>query len=97
LPVLSAFAIAVLWMLASSLFTVDVTEYGIVARFGRVSRVVAEAGLHAKLPVDRVIRLDKRLLLFVGAPAEYLTEDKKNVVAQSVATWRIADPELRLR
>jgi modulator of FtsH protease HflC len=92
-PVFSVLAVAVLWMLASSLFTVDVTEYGIVTRFGRVSRVVAEAGLHAKLPVDRVIRLDKRLLLFVGAPAEYLTEDKKNVVAQSVATWRIADPE----
>jgi membrane protease subunit HflC len=80
-------------MLASSLFTIDVTEYGVVTRFGHVSRVVAEAGLHAKLPVDRVTRLDKRLLLSVLAPVEYLTGDKKNVVAQSVTAWRITDPE----
>jgi membrane protease subunit HflC len=94
--VILALAVATLWMLASSLFTVDFTEYGVVTRFGRISRVAADAGLHTKLPVDRVTRLDKRVLISVVAPAEYLTEDKKNVVAQSIATWRIADPELFL-
>jgi len=52
----------VVWAVASSLFTVDVTEYGLVARFGRVVRVVAEPGLHVTAPFDRVVRLDKRVL-----------------------------------
>ena len=47
-------------LLLASLFTVDVTEYGAVTRFGRVVRVIHEPGLHLKAPFDRVIRLDRR-------------------------------------
>ena len=83
----------VVWAVASSLFTVDVTEYGLVTRFGRVVRVVAEPGLHVTAPFDRVVRLDKRVLFSRPPRSEYLTVDKKNVVIESLATWRIADPE----
>ena len=79
--------------LVASLFTVDVKEYGLVTRFGKVVRVVSEPGLHIKAPFDRVARLDKRLTLSRPAPAEYLTVDKKNVVVESLAIWHIADPE----
>lgn len=80
-------------LLLASLFTVDVTEYGAVSRFGRVVRVVGEPGLHLKAPFDRVIRLDRRWTFSRPAPAEYLTVDKRNVVVESVATWRIGDPQ----
>ncbi len=83
----------VLWALVASLFTVDVKEYGLVTRFGDVVRVVLEPGLHLKAPFDRVVRLDKRLTHSRPAPAEYLTVDKKNIMVESVATWRIAEPE----
>lgn len=73
-------------------FTVDVTESGVVTRFGRVVRVVETPGLHLKLPFDRVLRVDRRLLYSRPAQAEYLTSDKKNVVIRSLAVWRIADP-----
>lgn len=89
---LGAAALA-LWALAGSLFIVDVTEYGLVTRFGDVVRVVTQPGLHVKAPFDSVVRLDRRLTLSRPAPAEYLTVDKKNVVVESLATWRIADPE----
>lgn len=93
LPLLaSAVALAAVALIAS-LFTVDVKEYGLVTRFGKVVRVVAEPGLHIKAPFDRVARLDKRLTQSRPAPAEYLTVDKKNVVVESLATWHIADPE----
>jgi modulator of FtsH protease HflC len=85
-----------LWALYGSLFTVDVTEHGVVTRFGRVMRVVDEPGLNVKAPFDRVVRLDRRLLYSRPAQAEYLTADKKNVAVRSLATWRIADPELFL-
>ena len=61
-------------------------------RFGRVVRVVAEPGLHVKAPFDDVLRLDRRMTFSRPAPAEYLTVDKNNVVVESLATWRIADP-----
>jgi membrane protease subunit HflC len=82
-----------LWVLVGSLFIVDVTEYGLVTRFGDVVRVVTQPGLHMKAPFDSVVRLDKRLTFSRPAPAEYLTVDKRNVVVESLATWRIADPE----
>lgn len=85
-----------LWALYASLFALDVTEHGVVTRFGRVVRVVDEPGLHVKAPFDRVVRLDRRLLYSRPAQAEYLTADKKNVAVRSLATWRIADPELFL-
>ena len=81
------------WLLLASLFTVDVTEYGVVTRFGRLVRVVTEPGLHLKAPFDRAIGLDRRWTYSRPAPAEYLTVDKRNVMIESVATWRIGDPE----
>lgn len=81
------------WAAVASLFTVDVTEFGLVTRFGAVVRAVSEPGLHVKAPFDTIVRLDRRLTFSRPAPAEYLTVDKKNVVVESLATWRIADPE----
>ena len=52
-----------IWVCVAAFFAVDVTEYGVVMRFGRVVRIVDEAGLHVKAPFDRVTRLDRRLLL----------------------------------
>ena len=85
-------AIAALVVLAA-FFTVDVTEYALVTRFGKVVRLVTEPGLHVTAPFDRIVRLDRRLLFSRPARSEYLTADKKNVVVESLATWRIADPE----
>src|SRR5256885_8699902 len=43
---------------------IDVTEYGLFLRFGRVVRVVTEPGLSVKrpFPLETVVRFDKRLL-----------------------------------
>jgi membrane protease subunit HflC len=87
--VTAAFAV---WALVSSFFVLDITEFGIVTRFGRVVRVLAEPGLHVVAPFDRVVRLDKRILFFRPALYEYLTIDKKNLSVDSLVTWRIADP-----
>ena len=81
--------------LKASFFAVDVTDYVVVTRYGRVMRVIAEPGLRVKLPtpIDSVVRLPKRLLSFKPPRAEYLTQDKKNIVVQSLVTWKIAQPE----
>lgn len=64
--------LAVLLALPSSVFVVHETEVGIVTRFGKPKADLAEPGLHFKLPwpVDHVLRLDQRLLVFDNEPAE---------------------------
>src|SRR5258706_6789251 len=87
-------AIALLaWALVACFFAVDVTEFGLVTRFGKVVRVVNEPGLHIKAPFDTILRLEKSLTFSRPGLAEYLTVDKKNIVVESMVTWRVADPE----
>src|SRR5438132_11386336 len=85
LPALTA-AFAV-WVLVSSFFALDVTEFGLVTRFGRVVRVLAEPGLQVVAPFDRVVRPDKRILLFRPAPSDFLTIDKKTLGVDALVTW----------
>ncbi len=73
-------------------FTVDETEWAVVVRFGKLVRVVSEAGLHWRLPIDSVLKFDKRLQVYDPPPSEFLTGDKKNLVLDAYVAWRIADP-----
>lgn len=81
-----------IWLAITACFALDVSEYGVVTRFGRIVRVVSKPGLHLKAPFDTVVRLDRRLLMSRPPQSEFLTLDKKNIVVDSLATWRIADP-----
>ncbi len=87
-------ALAVLIALAAgSAMVVDTTEYAVVTRFGRPVRTYTTPGLRFRIPlVDQVVRLDARLLMTEPPAAEYLTLDKKNVVARTFLTWRVDDP-----
>ena len=78
-------ALAVVVALAvGSAIVVDATEYAVVTRFGRPARTYTTPGLHFRMPlVDQVVRLDARLLMTEPPVAEYLTLDKKNVVART--------------
>src|SRR4051812_38933242 len=80
-------------LLMPAFYTVAETERAIVTRFGRPLPGVAGPGLHLKLPwpVDSVVRLEARLLVFDGEPTEMLTADKKNVLIDDFICWRIAD------
>ena len=74
-------------------FVVDTTELAVVTRFGRPVRTYTTPGLYMRVPfIDQVVRLDARLLLTEPPVAEYLTLDKKNVVARTFVAWRVADP-----
>lgn len=76
-----------------SVFVVDTTEYAVVTRFGRPVRIYTSPGLRFRVPlIDQVVRLDARLLMSEPPVAEYLTLDKKNVVARPFLTWRVEDP-----
>ena len=67
--------------MVTSFFTVDVTQLAVVTQFGQPVAVVTQPGLRMKLPlVQQVRRFDGRLQVLEPQQAEFLTNDKKNVV-----------------
>ena len=83
-------------VLADMFFVVDETKMAIVTRFGRpVGEPIKEAGLYWKLPapVEKALFFEKRMMAYDGRTSEFLTLDKKNIVADTFACWRVKEPE----
>src|SRR5437773_5153931 len=76
-------------------FTVNETEQVVITQFGEYKRTVQQPGLALKLPfVQTVNRFEKRIMVSDAPDAEYLTQDKKRLVADPLTRWRVADPLL---
>lgn len=75
------------------LFTVDETNQALVLRFGEFNREVLEPGLKTKVPfIETVTKYDKRLLRFDAPPETLITLDKKNLIIDAYARYKITDP-----
>ena len=72
---------------------VDEREQVIVTQFGEYIRTIQKPGLAVKVPfLHNAFRFDRRILVSDAPQAEYLSQDKKRLVADPVTRWRIADP-----
>lgn len=81
------------WIFLDSFYVMQEGEQGIVTKFGEYRYSVTEPGLNWKTPfADTVHKMPKRILSSNVPPAEYLTLDKKKIVADPVTRWRIVDP-----
>ncbi|MEY4549116.1 MAG: Protein HflC [Pseudomonadota bacterium] len=77
----------------SSLFVIDETEQAIVTQFGQYRWSAVEPGLHFKVPfMQEVHRMERRVIGRDTAAGDYLTLDKKKLVADPVTRWKIIDP-----
>jgi len=85
--------VAILILANLSLFIVDETKQAIVLQFGKPIRVIKEPGLNLKLPfIQNVIFFEDRLLVYDAAPTEIITKDKKTLIVDNYARWKIIDP-----
>jgi membrane protease subunit HflC len=87
--------VAVLGYLSTAVYTVDETEQAILLQMGRpVGEGAIAPGLHVKAPApfQNAITFERRLLDYDANPAEILTADKKNLVVDNYAKWKIVDP-----
>jgi membrane protease subunit HflC len=85
-------AVIVLIGLYLSAFTVSMTQQAIVLQFGDPRAVVTEPGLHWKLPVvQNVVYVDKRILNLNAPPEEIIAKDRKRLVVDAFARYRIVD------
>ena len=83
---------------SQAVYVVDQTETAIVLQLGKPVAGPILPGLHAKIPfIQNVISFDARLLEYDAKAAEVLTLDKKNLVVDNYARWRITNPLLFYR
>ncbi|MBD3165832.1 protease modulator HflC [bacterium] len=77
-------------------YTLDETEQALVLQFGKPLKTVTEPGLKVKLPppFNTIEFFERRLLIYDMSPNVIVTQDKKNLVVDSYARWRITDPLL---
>ena len=84
---------ALLVVIYSSVFTVDMTQHAIVLQLQEYKQTVSEPGLYFKLPlIQDVVYYSKQLLVNDAEPAEVITLDKKSLLVDNYSMWRIVDP-----
>jgi modulator of FtsH protease HflC len=85
-------AVAAVWLLSNSVYYVRETERAILLRFGAVSEADVRPGLHFKLPIAEAInKADGRVLTIDAPPETYFTIEKKPLIVDAFAKWRIKD------
>jgi len=85
--------VAILFLANLSLFIVDETKQAIILQFGKPIREIGEPGLNWKLPfIQNVVFFEDRLLVYDAAPTEIITKDKKTLIVDNYARWKITDP-----
>ncbi|HTP73310.1 MAG TPA: protease modulator HflC [Burkholderiaceae bacterium] len=90
----------VLMILSSTLFIVDQKQVGVVYALGEIKEVITEPGLKAKLPppFQNVVFLDKRIQTLDSTETRAIfTAEKKSLVIDWLAKWRIAEPRQFIR
>jgi len=89
---IAALAVLVLLALALSLKIITQYERGIVFRLGRL-RPVYDPGLHLVVPfLERLVRVDTRVVTLTIPPQEVITEDNVPARVNAVAPFNVTDP-----
>jgi membrane protease subunit HflC len=93
LPVIAFILFAAALLASGILYVVDEREKAIVFKFGEIIRADDAPGLHIKMPVINNVRyFDARVQTMDAAVEQYITNEKKTLVVDSFAKWRIIDP-----
>ena len=75
------------------LFVVDETQQAIITELGEFKSTISKPGLSFIKPfIEKVTKFDNRILSTDAPPGEYLTLDKKRLVVDFIARWKIVDP-----
>lgn len=85
---------AVLIIGASGIVITGENEYSLIRQFGKIDRIVSEAGITFKIPfIESVDKLPRQMLLYDLPSSDVITSDKKTMICDSYILWRISDPQ----
>ena len=91
--IIGATTLVILFILSSSYFYVDQRVQALVLQFGEPVRVIKEPGLQFKIPlIQNVEYFDKRLILFDNPVEEIISADRKRLIVDAFARYKITDP-----
>ena len=91
--IIAGLVVAVIVTFYLATFTVDKTQYAITIRLGTPSEPYYDPGLKFMVPfVTKVFTVDNRLLTYDADPGSIITKDKKEMVVDNYAKWRVKDP-----
>lgn len=81
-----------LLVLANCLFVVKETEKAVMLRFGELVDEDISPGIHPKIPfVHKIRKFDARILTLDSETESFFTSERKRLMVDSYAKWRIAD------
>ena len=85
-------------LVLQSAYVVPEGEQVMITRFGKpIGQPITEPGLKFRRPfVDTVRRFQKRILEWDGSVTEIPTKEKRNILVDTYARWRINDPKVFL-
>lgn len=84
---------AILVILLANVFVVKENEYRVVRQFGEITRIIEKPGLNMKIPfIQSVMTLPKNQMTYNVSEAEINTKDKKRIIIDNYAVWKITDP-----
>jgi membrane protease subunit HflC len=81
-----------------SVYIIPEGEQVMITRFGKpIGEPITEPGLKFRRPfIDKVRRFEKRILEWDGNVTEIPTKEKRNILVDTYARWRISDPKVFL-
>lgn len=90
---LAVVALVIFFAISGALYTIDETQQVVITQFGRpIGSVITQAGLHFKMPLIQVANyFEKRVLEWDGDPNQIPTKDKKYILIDTTARWKIKD------
>jgi modulator of FtsH protease HflC len=85
--------LAVLALILTNVYVVKEGEYKVVRQFGEVIKIEEKPGLNFKIPfIQSVSTLPKHQMTYDVSEAEINTKDKKRIIIDNYAVWKIEDP-----
>lgn len=69
-------------------------EFTVIKQFGKIVDIRQEPGLSFKIPfIQSAEKIENEVLLYDLAVSDVMTKDKKSMIADCFALWRIEDPQ----
>ena len=92
--IIIVFAFVLFLIFSGAIYKIDETQQVVITQFGRpIGDPISSPGLNIKMPfIQNVNYFEKRLLEWDGNPSEILAKDKKFILVDTYARWKISNP-----
>lgn len=91
--IISIIALFAIITIFSSLYSVQYNSYRIITKFGKISSVQSDPGLHFKIPfIENALEIYAGDRIYDLPTSDVITKDKKSMIADDYVVWKVVDP-----